>query len=190
MRVGVPSRAQTNASTAPAPSSTHRCPRAASQGYRHGAMQEMQMTRSPDDRRLYALGDLGTLRYQGWTSRAATAEAGPQSWELKRVGVFRQTIEATDGAGTVVGSFSGRVLKTGGTLTWAGRELALASDSFWKQRYALLDGDHQLATIEARIWGKKAGDVSVDDPATIDPGLLLFAIFVVRCLAEDAASSA
>jgi hypothetical protein len=32
--------------------------------------------------------------------------------------------------------------------------------------------------------------VTVDDPAALDPGLLLFAAFVVRGLAEDASSAA
>ena len=41
-----------------------------------------------------------------------------------------------------------------------------------------------------RAIGKRPADVSVDDPATIDPGLLLYAIFVVRCLADDSAAAA
>lgn len=153
-------------------------------------MEEIQLTRSPGDRRLYALGDVGTLRLQGWVSRAAVAQAGDRSWQLKRGGVFTTSIEATDAAGAEVGAFTGRALKRGGALTWAGRELKLESDSFWKERYALLDGDRKLATIEGRSWGKRPVDVSVDDPAAIDPGLLLFAVFVVRCLARDAESSA
>ena len=32
--------------------------------------------------------------------------------------------------------------------------------------------------------------MSVDDPGALDPGLLLFAAFVVRGLAEDASSAA
>ena len=50
-------------------------------------MEDMQLTRSPDDRRLYALGDLGTLRLEGWTSRAAVARAGERCWQLRRGGV-------------------------------------------------------------------------------------------------------
>ena len=129
-------------------------------------MDAMQLTRSRDDRHLYAL--------------EVPAALG---------GVFKTSIQAIDSAGSTVGTFSTHVLKRGGTITWAGRDLTLHSDSFWKARYQLLDGDHQLARIEARSWGKTPANVSVDDLATIDPGLLLYAMFVVRCLAEDAASS-
>jgi hypothetical protein len=32
--------------------------------------------------------------------------------------------------------------------------------------------------------------ITVDDPGTVDPGLLLFAAYAVRSLAEDSASAA
>jgi hypothetical protein len=149
-------------------------------------MAELQLTRSADDRRLYALGELGTLRLDGLMKRAATAEAGDRRWLMERSGMFKSSIVATDPAGVVAGEFDARTFKRGGTLTWAGRDLALEPDSFWKQRYALLDGDRTLATIEGRTGGKRPIDLSVDDPTTIDPGLLLFAAFVVHCLARDA----
>jgi hypothetical protein len=150
-------------------------------------MEEILLTRSPDDRRLYTLGELGTLRLQGWVSRIAIAEAGERSWRL-RGGKFPTPIDATDAAGAEVGMFTGRALKRGGTLRWAERELALRPEDLWKERYVLLDGEHRLATIESRT-GRNPVGVSVNDSATIDPGLLLFAAFVVRCLAEDAANA-
>jgi hypothetical protein len=150
-------------------------------------MIDLQLTRSAGDRRLYALGDLGTLRLEGLMKRSATAEAGERRWLLARSGVFKTAIVATDAAGTVAGEFGARTFKRGGALTWNGRELTLEPDSFWKQRYALLDGDRTLATIEGRTWGRRPIDIAADDE--LDPGLLLFASYVVRCLAEDAQSA-
>jgi len=39
-------------------------------------MAEIELTRTPRARRLYALEGVGTLRLQGFASRRATAEAG------------------------------------------------------------------------------------------------------------------
>jgi len=88
-------------------------------------MADLELTRSRDDRRLYELAGLGTLRLEGLFSRRATAEAGGVAWSLHRVGFWRTAIDATDAAGTVVGTFDPRALKRGGTLTWGARELEL-----------------------------------------------------------------
>ena len=42
--------------------------------------------------------------------------------------------------------------------------------------------------IWARNWGKRPARVVGDDLTALDPGLLLFATFVVRVLAEEWAS--
>ncbi len=152
-------------------------------------MTEYALTRSPGDRRLYELAGFGTLRLGGWASRWATAEAGERRWGLARRGIFRSVIEATDPAGRVVGTFEGRSLKRGGELRWEGQGYVLKPDSMWRERYALLDGDRRLALLEGKGWGKRPVRVDVDD-TTIDSGLLLFAAFVVRALAEDASSAA
>ena len=153
-------------------------------------MGEIELTRSPGDRRLYELAGVGTLRVAGWTSRSATAEAAAQRWELGRRGVFSSAMEAIDAAGAVAGEFKGRALRRGGTLIWGARELELRPSSMWKERYALADGERELATIEGKGWGKRPVKVTVEDAAgALDPGLLLFAVYVVRALAEDAAAA-
>ena len=120
----------------------------------------------------------------------ATAEAGAESWHITRRGFWRRTIQATDAADSVVGEFESRGLRRGCALRWAGRELVLRPASKWRERYALADGDRELAVFDGKGWGRRPVEVSVDDPATVEPGLLLFAAFVVRGLAEDASSAA
>jgi hypothetical protein len=44
--------------------------------------------------------------------------------------------------------------------------------------------------LDGRGWGRRPVKVSVDDPDALEPGLLLFAVFVVRGLAEDAGTAA
>jgi hypothetical protein len=152
-------------------------------------MPELELTRSRDDRKLYVLAGVGTLRLHGWTSRTATAEAAGRSWEIERRGIFTSTFEATDASGTTIGAFHGRILRGGGTVYWGERELELRPASAWRSRYALADGERELAILDGKGWGKRPVAIVVDDLRAIDPGLLLFAAFVVRGLAEDASSS-
>ena len=93
-------------------------------------------------------------------------------------------------SGSVVGTFDPRALRRGGALEWSGRALHLRPASRWRERYALADGDRELAVFDANGWGKRPVRVTLDEPAAVEPGLLLFAAFVVRGLAEDATTAA
>jgi hypothetical protein len=54
----------------------------------------------------------------------------------------------------------------------------------------LADGERELAVLDGKSWGRRPVKVTVDDSDAVDPGLLLFAAFVVRGLAEDAGGAA
>jgi hypothetical protein len=154
-------------------------------------MPDLELTRTRVDRRLYALEGVGTLRLSGFFSRSATAEADDGStWDIARRGILRAWFEATDAAGAVVGDFDPRTVRRGGTLRWAGRELELRPAAMWKERYALADGDREIAVLDGKGWGKRPVRVTIDDAGAVEPGLLLFAAFVVRGLAEDAGAAA
>jgi hypothetical protein len=151
---------------------------------------ELRLTRSQDDRRVYVLEGVGTLRLEGFSSRRATAEGGGRHWRFAGRGFLQRVIEATDEAGAVVGEFEPRSLHRGGALRWDGRELALRAASSWRERYALADGERELAVFEGKGWGKRPVTVMPVEDAAPEPGLLLFAAFVVRGLAEDASAIA
>jgi hypothetical protein len=153
-------------------------------------MPELQLTRTPGDRRLYSLDGVGTVRLEGRLSRGATAEADQRSWWLERTGLIRPTAEASDAAGSTIGQFRPKAIRRGGPLRWGNLELTLRPASAWRERYALADGDRELALLDGKGWGKRPVNITVHDLAAVDPGLLLFAAFVVRGLAEDAGSSA
>lgn len=152
-------------------------------------MPELELTRSRDDRKLYVLNGVGTLLLHGWLSRTATAAADGRSWEIGRRGFLTSVFEAADASGTTAGEFRGRTLRRGGTLQWGARELELRPASAWRSRYALADGERELAVFDGKGWGKRPVAVVVDDLSAIDPGLVLFAAFVVRGLAEDSSSA-
>jgi hypothetical protein len=149
---------------------------------------ELELTRSRDDRRLYALDGVGTLRRPGLFWSAVTAEAGGTSWSFVRRGVWRRRGTATEAGGARVGAFEpAGGLRRGGTLRWAGRELALRPRGSWgSQRFALVEAEHELAVLDGKPSDRRPARVTLEDPAALEPGLLLFAVFVVRGLTLDA----
>jgi hypothetical protein len=152
-------------------------------------MNELELTRSPDDRRLYVLEGVGTLRLGGPFSRSAVAQAGGESRHVARCGFWRRAIQATDSSGSLAGEFVPRDLRRGGELCWAGRELTLRPASSWRERYALADGDRELVILDGKGWGRRPVAVKILYRYGIEPGPLLFAAFVVRQLAVNAANA-
>jgi hypothetical protein len=155
---------------------------------------EMELTRVPGDRRLYALGDVGTLRLEGLLMRAATGNAGRDSWRFARRGFWQRTIEASDPTGRVVGTFTPHDLRRGGHLRWHDIDYALRPHSNWRERYVLVDGERELALLKATGWWgwgtRTPVRLNVPDLRAVDPGLLLFTTFVVRSLANATDSNA
>ena len=126
----------------------------------------------------------------GLAVATATAEAGGERWRFGRRRFWQRAIQATDETGTAVGDFKPRGLRRGGEVRWAGRELTLRAASSWRERYALATGDRGAAILDGKGWGRRPVKVIVDDREPLEPGLLLFATFVVRGLAEDASGAA
>ena len=130
------------------------------------AMTEVELTpnagRSPSLR----AGRDGSLRLQGLLSRSAIAEAERRDMRaFPDAGSRQRQIHAIDSAGASVGAFEPNTLRRGGTLLWEGRELALHPASSWRERYALVDGDRELAILDGKGWGKRP--VKVMLPTTL-----------------------
>jgi hypothetical protein len=153
-------------------------------------MTELELSRAPGDRRLYVLGGVGSIRFEGLFSRGATAESNGERWHLARDGIWGRRSSALDEAGATVGRFEPRGIRRGGAITWGGREFTLRPASAWRERYALADGETELSLLDGKGWGRRPVAVSIDDPTALEGGLLLFAAFVVRGLAEDASAVA
>ena len=153
-------------------------------------MAELELERAPGDRRLFILGEVGSIRFEGLFSRAATTESNGERWHLSRRGLFGRRIAALDETGATVGRFEPRSIRRGGEIAWRGRELSLRPASAWRERYALAEGETELALLDGKSWGRRPVAVTVDDSAALEPGLLLFAAYVVRGLAEDAGAAA
>jgi len=154
-------------------------------------MADLELERATDDRRLYTLRGVGTLRFEGLASRRALAQADGAAWRIARRGFLGRRVQARDADGATVGSFEPRDgFRRGGSVFWQGRELTLRPASQWRERYALADGDDELAVLDGKGWGRRPVAIQLEDSETVDPGLVLFAAFVVRGLADDASAAA
>jgi hypothetical protein len=152
-------------------------------------MAELELTRTPGDRKVYVLDGVGMLRVRvrGRGRQAAVAEAGGRCWTFARRGLFAPLVTATDETGTVVGVYRSRMRRPGGQLGWAERELRLRRSSTFRQHYTLSEGEQELALFHGtgRARGKSPISLTIDDPTTLDPGLVLFAAYIVRGIVED-----
>jgi hypothetical protein len=157
---------------------------------RLNAFAMAQLMPVPGERRLYRLEGVGTLRLSGWGSHAATAEAHGLSWEITHRGRWHPVTQAVDAAGVVVGEFRGRTLQGGGVLRWFDLDIVVRPQVLRPERYVLIEDERTFATVEGRGWGRRPVWVAVDEDVVIHPGLLLFAVFVVGTLAQEADAAA
>ena len=74
-------------------------------------MVDLELTRTREDRRLYRLDTVGTLRLTGIWARAAEAETTDGRWRFARRGMWRRGILASDAACNRVASFHPRDLR-------------------------------------------------------------------------------
>ncbi len=155
-------------------------------------MPELELIRTRDDRRLYAVPGVGNLRVGGWLSRTVEASAGGESYTFEKRGILGRVFTATDRAsGAPAGELRPRAIRRGGAIVWRGAEWDLRPAALLRERYALArpGEDRELATVEGRGWGRRPVTIATDDATAIDPGLLLFVVFAVRVLAEDVSAS-
>ena len=168
-------------------------------------MTELELTRAPNDRRLYSLEGIGTVRLEGLFSNSANAEAAGSSWRSKKVtidlagtdsvrinrrGFWQREIEATDAAGAVAGEFVPRDIRRGGGLCWGDHELTLRPVSPLRERYALSEDNRALVLLDGKGWGGRPVKITLTESDAIEPRLLLFAAFVVHRLAVNSSASA
>ena len=149
------------------------------------SMAELELKRTDDDRRLYALESVGTLRLEGLGGRMATAEAGAESWHITRRGSgggpFRPRTRRTPWSAS-----SSRAACAVGRASLGGRELELRPASCWRERRPRRRRA-RACRVRGRGWAPPVGAW----PTRVRwSWLVLFAAFVVRGLAEDAGAAA
>ena len=154
-------------------------------------MNAVALLRSPSDHRRYILGDLGSLRLNGFFMRSATAETDLDSFTIERARWTTSSVVARGPLGEM-GAFHARTLGAGGRLTWLEGEYTVRREQPLGETYALMHDDRRLALATARGWWgwgvKRPLTMQVYDAS--DKALLLLLAFVVRTLANQHTSDA
>ena len=156
-------------------------------------MEDIELIRDADNRRIFHLGSIGSLRLNGWLMRSATAQVGLDALAFRRTGWSSAALEATDDLGRTVGTFRPNRLRRGGELAWLETEYSLRPATPMREQYLLVAADRELASIQATGWwgwGARRPLRMLLMADGVDPGLLLFSAFVVRTLADKASSDA
>lgn len=148
----------------------------------------MKLERSAHDRKTFLLDGVGELRKHGWFSSAATLSDGAREWEIGRRGL-RQRVHITDATGGEPATYEPKgVFSRGGTLTMGGQTWELRPSSIWKERYALVQGEQEVATVEASSWSSKK-PVTVELEGEVDAMVLLAACYLVKLSSDDSSAS-
>jgi hypothetical protein len=136
----------------------------------------------------FALEGVGTLRVEGdWHGASATANGA--HWRFAGSGLWSLRWNAT-AAGEPAGAYRHRAR----ALRWGHRELRLRRGSLWRKfgwrapfagrtRYVLSEGGRTLAEIEENMrWAHRPINIEAHDPGALEPGLLLFVVFLAGWL--------
>jgi hypothetical protein len=145
-------------------------------------MPRLELTRSAEDKKLYVLPGVGELRVGRWPSRDVEATAGGRTYTFAPRGSTRRVPTATDVFGTAVGRQDGSWSIVWRSATWDLRPAVENAVAY----YALArpEDQQELARLVLALWGKRPVPIVFDDSARLDPGLLLFAMFVMRLTAD------
>jgi hypothetical protein len=143
----------------------------------------LELTRSPDDRRLYTLPGIGELRTRRWPSRQVEATTSDG-----RSYVF------TTRRWTAVDAFGGEVARQHGSrgFLWRSVQWELRPTGDVSGAYALVrpGEEDELAIAMPVGWGRRPVPLVVDETARLDPGLVLYLLFAMRAKGEAISSSA
>jgi hypothetical protein len=146
---------------------------------------DLVLTRT--DKRLYSLDGVGTLSPREGVLERGDGPGGREELALRLPRMVPPAHRGDRRDGPADRTFeSNRGFRRGGTVRWERRDFTLQSRSTWKaQRFALLEGDRDMAVFEGRAYDRRPVTVSIE-PGALDAGLLLFVAFVVRGLVLDA----
>src|SRR5205085_12045600 len=155
-------------------------------------MDELELTRSQDDRRRFDLDGYGSLRKQGLLDPSVELLLLDGTvLRTEKLGFFRMVLQAYDASGENVGEFRSRAISSGGELSWRDQVYEVISEAWWGTRYLVTSGDRPVVRLRCSGWGGSTPvRVTVEDP-TADPGLVLFLTWVVqRIVANNSAGNA
>ncbi len=156
-------------------------------------MREVELQRSPEDRRLYEIEGVGWLRSASWLSlrgEAGGVGSTVAEWAFEPRGWTGGQAEAIDRrSGLPIGGYQRtRTFSEDGEVTWGGRVHELGRVSRWRSRFQLSDGHATLLVLDVRGYGSRPVTLRVDAALDGQPGLVLFASWLGRLFVAQTAS--
>lgn len=158
-------------------------------------MREVELRRSARDRRLFEAEGVGWLRHDRWLSHrgeGGSVGSAAAEWSFEPRGWTGGRAEALDRrSGLPIGGYRRTAaFSQDGEVTWAGRVHELGRASRWRSRFRLADGPATLLELDVRGHGSRPVTLRVDPALDGEPGLVLFACWLGRLFAAQAAAGA
>jgi hypothetical protein len=148
-------------------------------------MRELQLIRSPDDKRRLDLHGVGSVRFENtWGTKLCLSAPGHVDWRIAGR-ARRGATTATDATGAVVATLVGRRVEHGHRAL----DVTTPHQGIFERRppFVLVEGDREMARVAPQVWSEKPVDVTLMDEefAAEQPQLLLFALWVACRIAAS-----
>jgi hypothetical protein len=146
-------------------------------------MRELQLTRSPDDKRRLYLPGVGTVRFENfWGTKLRITAPGHGEWRVVR---GRRGVTVSDANGMEVAAFAGARVEHGDVAV----EVRTQPQGLLERRppFLVFEGDRELARVAPSVWSEKPTAVTVvdEDFAARHPLLLLLALYRAQLIAQS-----
>jgi hypothetical protein len=151
-------------------------------------MRELQLTRSPDDKRRLDLPGVGYLRFENmWGTKLRLCAPGQGQWRVAR-SRGGPTVTGEDGA--TAATFAGAGVERDGVAI----EVRAPLQGLFERRppFLLVNGDRELARVASAVWSEKPTAVTLLDEEFVaqHPLLFLLALYRAQLVAQSRFASA
>jgi hypothetical protein len=146
-------------------------------------MRELQLIRSPDDKRRVDLDGVGTVRFENlWGTKLRLSAPGHGEWRVVR---RRRRVTVSDADGMTVAEFAGGGVEQGDV----GIQVTTPHEGLfaWRTPFLLVAGDRELARVGPSVWSEKPLAVTIldDDFVARNPLLFLLALYSAQLVAAS-----
>jgi hypothetical protein len=146
-------------------------------------MRELELTRSPDDKRRLDLAGIGSVRFENiWGTKLRITAPGHGEWRVER---SRRGMTVSDADGMAVAAFAGARIEHGDVVV----EVRTQHQGLLERRppFLLVAGDRPLGRVAPSVWSEKPVAVTVVDEnfAARYPLLFLLALYRAQLIAAS-----
>jgi hypothetical protein len=154
-------------------------------------VRELQLVRSPDDKRRLDLPGVGHVRFESrWGNKLVLAAPDRGEWRVAGRLMFRSETTATDAAGTTVARIVGNGVEYGDRAI----HVTTPHQGLLEHRppFLIVENERELARVASQLWSEKPLDVTILDEEFVesDPLLFLLALYTAQLIAASRSAAA